>query len=108
VFQMVSHHWRGAFSAVVLALLLGAHAANAEESVRFKKFRTFFELLDQTGGLADEFQNVNGDICRMDGIVCVGGDTVEMCVNLLKHVYVQPNATADAAKLRPVNSIKTN
>jgi hypothetical protein len=99
---MAPHQWRCAFSAFGFAFLLGAHAANAAESVRYKKFRTFFELLDQTGGLAAEFNEVNGDICRMDGFVCVGGDAVEMCVNLLEHVCVQPNATTHAAKLRLV------
>lgn len=69
---------RRTLAAAALALLAGASGAHAQ-SVRFKKFRTFFELLDQSGELAEEFEAANGDVCAVGGVLCEGSDVVEMC-----------------------------
>jgi hypothetical protein len=56
------------------------HAAAAEESVRFKTGRTFFDVLDRSGALAHEYTVKKGDMCAMSGIYCDKGDVVSMCV----------------------------
>jgi hypothetical protein len=85
---MALFHIRGSILGIAIYVFALSHAATAEESVRYKKFRTFFELLDQSGGLAAEFKAKNGDICRMGGLACVGGEVVEMCVDLPVHVLL--------------------
>jgi hypothetical protein len=69
------------FALWALASLHSLRPVSGETSVHFKKFNVFFELLDQSGALSKEFSDNNGDVCAMKGVVCEGGEPVEMCAS---------------------------
>ena len=76
--SMASRMPRMAWLLTLLPAMLPV-AAQQRVSERFEKYSTFFELLDQSGALLEEFTAANGDICQMQGILCENGVAVELC-----------------------------
>lgn len=72
---------RWALLVALLAACLGSTSVVAQSRgvIHFQKFQTFFELLDQSGGLSAEFAASDGDLCAIDGISCQNGEVVSMC-----------------------------
>jgi hypothetical protein len=67
----------------VLAAMLRCRPAHANADVRYQKFSAFFNSLDSSGDLSKQFDNVNGDVCAVQGIVCDNGQVVSMCASAL-------------------------
>lgn len=84
------------------ALLLATQLVAGQETVAYSKFMLFFDLLDQTGAISQEFAAADGDLCQVKGVGCENGEVVTMCVplhtasvpqheqNTVGSVYVMP------------------
>lgn len=93
---------RGQRSSLLIAVLacfsLTRVVAQTRGTVFFKKFQLFFELLDQSGGLSQEFTASDGDLCSVTGISCQDGDVTAMYDHQL---HMLPNSQVSGFVVLP-------
>lgn len=91
---------RAALAAVFVVLAFSTSLVAGQDTVQYSKFLMFFELLDQSGELAQEYAAADGDLCQVKGVDCENGEVVVMCVlstNCI-HVHLLPACCTEEAR----------